>query len=222
MALVFTCVMACPAFIWQVPQCQSPWTRAPPPWASQALHRSWQLWFLQWVWLSWYESGWQTFLFENALSHHAHEIEMPIPSHLVAQGPQTCNICGIPCYLRMELVLPGLNPAISPRGLDAESSARWCQVGTRLVAGGLLGPHSSARPRYVGGLRLPTPPPVCGKEPAPLDCTEHFSFGAVRRLFVRKHSPISCRSCKIPLLVSSLEKLLICAAWSLPAWWYWW
>ena len=51
------------------------------------------------------------FLFENALSHHVHEIEMPILSHLVAQGPQTCNICRIPCYLRMELVLPGLNPA---------------------------------------------------------------------------------------------------------------
>ena len=30
MALVFTCVIACPAFIWQVPQCQSRWTRGPP------------------------------------------------------------------------------------------------------------------------------------------------------------------------------------------------
>ena len=61
----------------------------------------------------------QTFLFENALSHHVHEIEMPIPSHLVAQGPQTCNICRIPCYLRMELVLPGLSLASRQEALDA-------------------------------------------------------------------------------------------------------
>ena len=123
MALVFTCVMACPAFIWQVPQCQSRWTRGPPMSVT----------------------SFAPFLFENALSHHVHEIEMPIPSHLVAQGPQTCNICRIPCYFRMELVLPGLNPACRQEALDAESSninpstARCCQVGTRLVAGGLRG-----------------------------------------------------------------------------------
>ena len=46
------------------------------------------------------------------------------------------------------------------------STARCRQAGTRLVAGSLLRPHNSARPRYVGGLRLPTPPPVCGEEPS--------------------------------------------------------
>ena len=42
------------------------------------------------------------------------------------------------------------------------STAGCCQVGTRLVAGGLLGPHSSARPRYVGGLRLHLLAPLDG------------------------------------------------------------
>ena len=134
--------------------------------------------------IAWYERGGQVFLFENALSHHLYEIEMPIPSHLVAQGPQTRNIYRIPCYLRVELVLPGLNPASRQEALDAESTkrnpstARCCQVGARLGTGGLLGPHCCAGPCYVGGPRLPTPPALCDKEPAPLDCSKHFSLGA--------------------------------------------
>ena len=64
---------------------------------------------------------------------------MPIPSHLVAQGPQTRNIYRIPCYLRVELVLPGLNPASRQEALDAESTKRnpstacCCQVGASLA-----------------------------------------------------------------------------------------
>ena len=110
-------------------------------WASQALHPSWQLWFLRASTIVLVRTRLtDLFLFENALSHHVHEIEMPIPSHLVAQGAQTCNICRIPCYLRMELFLPGLNPASRQNALDAESSkhrypstAHCRQAGTRLL-----------------------------------------------------------------------------------------
>ena len=158
-----------------------------PPWASQALRLSWQLWFLRvstivlvrtrltdlpfWErlepprWASQERQGegkgkqaplWLALVGRTAILLHSGRMGM---------DAWHVYICRMPCYLRMELFLPGRNPGYAESSNINPSTARCPRAGTRLVAGALLRPHSSARPRYVGG--LPTPPPVCGEEPAP-------------------------------------------------------